>query len=160
MHHTMRDELPKTDKLLPQSTCQTIESQRAGQSNNNCETVTKCCDSFQPCFQHLSTADTGNIVGQASVGIISRLRSLTRTRRGGHMTASSKLHDSRVLRPLHSYGIKYQGLRWNSLAFQKLRDQLGPVSKVTLRFDPRDPSRAWIYDWRRDEWIEGYSESN
>jgi hypothetical protein len=74
------------------------------------------------------------------------------------MIASSKLHDFRVLRPLHSYGIKYQGLRWNSLAFQKLRDQLGPVSKGLLRFDPRDPSRVWIYDRRRDEWIAGSSE--
>ena len=76
------------------------------------------------------------------------------------MTANSKLHDFRVLRPLHRYGIKYQGLRWNSLAFQKLRDQLGPVSKVALRFDPRDPSRTWVHDRRHDEWIEVSSEQS
>jgi hypothetical protein len=72
------------------------------------------------------------------------------------MAISSKLHDFGVLRSLHSYG--NQGFRWNSLAFQKLRAQLGPDSKVALRFDEWDLCRAWIYDQRRDEWIEGSSE--
>jgi hypothetical protein len=54
-------------------------------------------------------------------------------------------------------GITFQGVRYNSLALEKLRNQIGPSSKVKVRFDPHDLTRIYVHDRGCQEWIECFA---
>lgn len=51
-------------------------------------------------------------------------------------------------------GITFQGLRYNSLALQKLLNQLGSSAKAKVKFDPRDLTHVYVHDRSREKWIE------
>jgi len=59
-----------------------------------------------------------------------------------------------VERVIHIDGVRYQGLRWNSLAFQTLRVRLGHRTDVTVRFDT-PLRRAYVFDPNNGEWLAG-----
>jgi hypothetical protein len=51
-------------------------------------------------------------------------------------------------------GITLHGVRYDSLALQKLLNPLGAPAKVKVRFDPLDLTHVYVYDRGREEWIE------
>jgi hypothetical protein len=57
-------------------------------------------------------------------------------------------------RKLRRDGITFQGVRYNSLALQKMRNQIGPSPKVKIRFNPLDLTRAYVRHPASEEWIE------
>jgi hypothetical protein len=72
------------------------------------------------------------------------------------MNLNSKHDDIFVARKLRKDGVTFHGLHYNSLALVKLRNQVPPLAEVTLRFDPRDLTHAFVRDHGcgREEWIE------
>ena len=60
-----------------------------------------------------------------------------------------------VSRSLQQSGIRYMGLRWDCPEFARARAFLPDSANVKVRIDPLDISIAYIYDERREKWVEG-----
>jgi putative transposase len=58
-------------------------------------------------------------------------------------------------RVLTREGIRYNGLRWNSNAFSKLRNRIGLDTEVDIRIDPLDLTLAWAHDPKNRKWLAG-----
>jgi len=67
------------------------------------------------------------------------------------LNPKSEMH---VATTIHIDGVRYHGLRWNSLAFQTLRVRLGRRADVTIRFDT-PLRRAYVFDPNNGEWLAG-----
>lgn len=60
-----------------------------------------------------------------------------------------------VPRTLRDGGIRYKGLRWDSDELSKVRARLPDSADVQVRIDPLDISICYVFDKKRDEWVEG-----
>ena len=60
-----------------------------------------------------------------------------------------------VTRKLRPEGVRYKKLRWNSNAFQALRNQIGTEADVLIRIDPLDLRHAYIHNEETGDWVEG-----
>ena len=61
-----------------------------------------------------------------------------------------------VNRCLRRGGVKYLGLRWDSKAFANLRGRLPRDADVPVRIDPRDITKAYVWDDANDKWVMGH----
>ncbi|MDA9519828.1 hypothetical protein XI06_05515 [Bradyrhizobium sp. CCBAU 11434] len=61
-----------------------------------------------------------------------------------------------VNRCLRRGGIKYLGLRWDSKAFANLRGRLPQDADVSVRIDPRDLAKAYVWDEKNQKWLTGH----
>jgi putative transposase len=60
-----------------------------------------------------------------------------------------------VTRKLRREGVRYNKLRWNSNAFQALRNRIGTSVDALIRVDPLDIRHAYILDEETGNWVEG-----
>lgn len=60
-----------------------------------------------------------------------------------------------VPRTLREGGIRYKGLRWDSDELSRVRAYLPDSADVQVRIDPLDISVCYVYDKKREEWVEG-----
>lgn len=61
-----------------------------------------------------------------------------------------------VNRCLRRGGVKYLGLRWDSKAFANLRGRLPHDADVAVRIDPRDLTKAYVWDEANGKWLTGH----
>jgi putative transposase len=60
-----------------------------------------------------------------------------------------------VTRKLRREGVRYNKLRWNSNAFQSLRNRIGVSVDVLIRVDPLDIRHSYILDEGSGDWLKG-----
>lgn len=60
-----------------------------------------------------------------------------------------------VPRTLRHGGIRYLGLRWDHEDWGKVRAYLPDSRNVQVRIDPLDVTHAYLYDERKNKWIQG-----
>jgi putative transposase len=60
-----------------------------------------------------------------------------------------------VSRKLRREGVRYKRLRWNSNAFQSLRNRIGANADVLIRVDPIDLGQAYALEEDTGEWHKG-----
>lgn len=60
-----------------------------------------------------------------------------------------------VPRTLRDGGIRFKGLRWDAPELSRTRGLLPDSADVQVRIDPLDLSVCYVYDEKREKWIEG-----
>lgn len=60
-----------------------------------------------------------------------------------------------IRRCLRKGGVSYLGLRWDSTAFSRLRARLPNNADVSVRIDPRNLDRAYVWNDGTNKWVEG-----